>query len=122
MKNQGIQMSWIVVSDLKKAVKFFSETVGLKVDSVSEEHNWAELRGEDGSALGVAGPGPHSPIKAGSNAVVTFTVPDLTKAREEMAKKGAMLIGEPQKVPGHVELQMFKDSDGNLFQLVQKLS
>jgi predicted enzyme related to lactoylglutathione lyase len=122
MKNQGIHMSWIVVSDLKKAVKFFSETVGLKVNSVSEEYNWAELKGEDGSSLGIAGASPRSPVQAGSNAVVTFTVPNLAQACEEMVKKGATLIGKVETVPGHVELQMFKDSDGNLFQLVQKLS
>ncbi len=116
-------LSWIVVSDLNKAKDFFTEVVGLKVLNVSEGFGWAELGGENGGA--VVGLAEESPmmegIVAGGNAVITLTVNDADKMAEDLEKKGVELVGEMMEVPGHVKLQMFKDQDGNLLQIVEKL-
>ncbi len=116
-------LSWIVVSDLKKAKQFFTETIGLKEHSYSEAFGWAELKGESGGALiGLAEESPMmEDMKAGQNAVVTLTVDDIEKVSQEIEKKGVKLIGEMIEVPGHVKMQMFSDLDGNLFQLVEQL-
>jgi len=116
-------LSWIVVSDLNKAKHFFTHTVGLKELSCSEEFGWAELGGESGGAVvGLAEENPMmGDIKAGSNAVITLTVEDAEKTTEEFEEKGIPLVGEMMEVPGHVKLQMFKDPDGNLLQIVEKL-
>lgn len=118
IKNFGL--AWIVVSDLKKAKKFFTDLVGMKVTSSSDEHGWIELSGNEGGAtLGLSQENGMEPIKAGQNAVVTLTVQDLAKTRAEFAKKGVNLIGEIMEIPGHVKLQLFIDNDGNKFQLVE---
>jgi len=120
---QSFDLAWIVVKDLKKAVKFYTETVGLKLNSVHEEFGWAELEGPKGGArLGIAQENDQDPIKAGGNACVTFTVENLEKSRDSFLKKGAKFLGDIMEVPGHVKLLTGVDADGNHFQLAQMLS
>ncbi len=114
-------LTWIVVSDIKKSRKFFTETLGLKEHTYSEEHGWVELKGQDGGSwLGVGQADPE--MAPGSNGVVTFTVDNLDKTIAEFKKKNVKLIGEPLEIPGHVRMQMFTDLDGNKFQIVETLS
>lgn len=117
---QSSDLSWVVVSDVKKAKKFFTEILGLKELSFSEEYGWAEFHGDEGGTLiGVAQ--ENEDMEAGVNAIITFTVEDIVKTRSNFEKKGVNLIGDVMEVPGHVKLQLFTDGDGNTFQLVESL-
>ncbi len=118
----SIELAWIVVDDFKKAVKFYSEVIGLQLMEVNEECGWAELQGKSGARLGIAQRSDRSEIMPGQNAIVTFTVDNVVAASSEMVKKGAVRVGEVQEVPGHVRMQLIKDLDGNQLQLVQMLS
>ncbi len=116
------ELAWIVVKDLKKARDFFVKKVGLTEQSYSEEHAWIELAGsEGGSILGVCTADDRSPIKSGQNAVMTFSVENIDEVSESFRKAGVQLIGPILVLPGHVKMQFFKDPDGNLFQICQKL-
>lgn len=119
MPTQGIFLSWIVVKDIKKAIKFYTEVVGLKLREYHEQYGWAELIGSDGAALGIAEESPQEAIKAGSNAVTTISVDNLEKARQEFLKKGVRLVGDVLDIPGHVKMQTFTDQDGNTLQIVE---
>ncbi|MCE5317900.1 MAG: VOC family protein [Parachlamydia sp.] len=122
MAVKSSDLSWIVVSDLDKAVRFFTEVVGLKLMTREDSYGWAELSCPDGGTqLGIALAGKENNVKPGQNAIMTFTVGDLVKAKNEMAKKGTKMVGDVLEVPGHVKLQFFNDHDGNLFQLVEQL-
>lgn len=123
METKSIELVWIVVKDLKKAIKFYTETAGLKLDSLSEEHGWAELRGQNGGMrLGIAEQGQEpNPLKPGHNACMTLTVENLDKALKHLHQKQAKCIGKVEEIPGHVKMQMVEDADGNLFQVVEKL-
>jgi len=121
MKVQGIELAWIVVNDVEKAIKFYTEVVGLHLCEFSKEYGWAELAGPSGSRLGIATASKETDVKAGANAVVTICVDDIDKARAEFSKKKVHLVGDIIEVPGHVKMQTFKDSDGNTFQLCQML-
>lgn len=121
MPAQSMDLAWIVVSDFKAAIKFYTEVVGLKLMEMQEEWGWAELQGESGARLGIAKHCEHTSLGAGQNAVVTFTVKDLDHSKKIMEQKGATCIGDLQEVPGHVRMQLVKDLDGNQFQLVQIL-
>ena len=121
MTSKSIDLIWIVVQDLKKAIKFYVETMGLQLMNSSEEHGWAEMKAENGARLGIAQYQSQMPLSPGHNAVVTLTVEDLHKARDALLKKGVVCIGEIQEVPGHVRLQLVRDLDGNHLQLVQML-
>ncbi len=124
MNLKSMNLAWIVVNDLKKAVKFYTETVGLKLNTLDEQFGWAELEGNDGGArIGIAQMQPNSEdgVQPGQNAILTFTVLNLEEAIADLLKKSAKLLGDIQVVPGHVKLQMVADVDGNRFQLVETI-
>ncbi|MGC1878101.1 MAG: VOC family protein [Rhabdochlamydiaceae bacterium] len=124
MNLKSMNLAWIVVNDLKKAVKFYTETVGLKLNTLDEQFGWAELEGNDGGArIGIAQMKPNSEdgVEPGQNAILTFTVLNLEEAIADLLKKSAKLLGDIQVVPGHVKLQMVADVDGNRFQLVETI-
>lgn len=126
MKTKSLGLAWIVVKDFKKAVKFYTEVVGLQLKEMHEEWGWAELGGHDsnGALLGIAveNPQAQSPIGPGQNAVLTFTVANLETAIAEMKKQKASIIGNEEVIPGHVKMQTVKDADGNIFQMVELLT
>lgn len=75
MAVKKIELSWIVVTDLTKALKYFTEVVGLKLHSHHAEFGWAELIGpEGGSFLGIAQANDREAIPAGQNAVMCMSV------------------------------------------------
>lgn len=123
MKTKGIQLAWIIVENLEKAIEFYTKVVGLELKEYHKEFRWAELSGPNGATLGIGENTDDckSPIKVGSNAVVTITVEDLDKALAHFVKHGATLIGGIEEVPGHVRMQTFADKDGNTMQIVQQL-
>ena len=122
MKLKSMDLVWIVVNDLKKAIKFYTETVGLQLKELHEQHGWAELEGPHGGArIGIAQCKVNSEedLKPGQNAIMTFTVENLKNAIDNFLKQGVKLIGQVQEVPGQVKMQMVSDVDGNRFQLVE---
>lgn len=121
MKNIGINLSWIVVKDIQAAVKFYTEVAGFALQELSEEYKWAELKGPEGSRLGIAEESSDNDIKAGSNAITAITVEDIKEAIAFFKEKGVTLVGDMMEVPGHVKIQTFTDLDGNTMQIVQKL-
>lgn len=124
MSIKGMHMAWIVVKDIKKAIRFYTETVGLTLMSFDERFGWAEFAGkeEGGARLGVAQTSDHESIQPGQNAVITMSVEDIEAARADLLKKGATLKGEIMEIPGVVKLQMVVDEDNNHFQIVQVYS
>lgn len=122
MKPQGIHLVWIVVSDIQKAIEFYTKTIGLTLKEFNPEYGWAELTGPNGCILGIAQQNPTESIKAGSNAIPTLTVADIDASRKDLIHKKCHLIGDVIEVPGHVKMQTFSDADGNTFQLCQMLS
>lgn len=127
MSGKRLDLAWISVKDFKKAIKFYTEVVGLKIAEINEEWCWAELIGEkDGFRLGIGGecqPGEEEncPVKPGQNAVITITVPNLEIEMNELQKKGVRFVGKIQEVPGHVKMQLVQDIDGNYLHFVEKL-
>ena len=116
-----MQLSWITVADIKKAIKFYTEVMGFELHEFNEEFGWAELSGKEGARLGLAQECIEHGNKAGTNAVITVTVPNIQKAIEQLKTNKTTLIGEIMEIPGQVKLQTFTDPDGNAFQLCELL-
>jgi predicted enzyme related to lactoylglutathione lyase len=117
-----IGLSWIVVKDLDKAVRYYVDVVGLRLVEHEKEFGWAELEvSGSGSRLGIAQENSQDGMKAGQNAVITFLVDDLESTKRLMGKKGALFEGDVVEVPGHIKMQTILDQDGNYFQICQKL-
>jgi len=122
MRVKEIGLSWIVVKDIKAAVQYYTDVVGLKLMEFNEQYGWAELEGHEGGArLGIAQENPQEKVKTGQNAVVTFTVDNLEESKLEMVQKGAKCQGEVMEVPGHVKMQTLVDRDSNYFQICELL-
>lgn len=121
MKVLGYELSWIVVKNIDEAIKFYTQVLGFKLMSYEKNYGWAELSTPKGASLGIAQENEEMGIKAGTNAVATFTVADIAAARNDLKKDGVNLVGDVMEVPGHVKLQTFTDKDGNTFQLCEKL-
>ena len=123
MVAKRLDLAWITVTDVKKAKTFFTEVLGLEVRTDNAEYGWLELVAKDGgAALGVGQcSDEYTEVKAGQNAIVTFTVDDIIKTKAEFEKKGVKMLGDIVEVPGHVKMLFFCDNDGNKFQVVQLL-
>ncbi len=124
MMIKELSLCWITTSDLKKAKDFFGQTLGLRF--VAKESNeamgWYEFEGHKGGMkLGVGKATPENSVKPGHNAIPTFLVDDIKKAKEHLISKKVTLLGDIMEVPGHVKLLFFTDFDGNKFQLAQML-
>ena len=127
MKVKGMELAWISVSDFEKAIKFYTEILGLKLLDKNDEWGWAELGGHEGGArIGIARYSSsideiHSPIKPGQNALMTFTVDNLDQTIQEMKKNDVQFIGDVVVVPEEVKMQTVKDKDGNILQFVEMI-
>jgi predicted enzyme related to lactoylglutathione lyase len=120
MSVKEIGLIWIVVKDIKAAIKYYTEVVGLKLMEVHEEFGWAELAGTGGGCrLGIAQENPQEKVKAGQNAVMTFNVSNIEETKRKMVQKGAKCDGDIMEVPGHVKMQTMIDQDGNSFQICE---
>lgn len=123
MSVNGINLIWIVVKDLKEAVKFYTEVVGMNLESIHEQFGWAELIGKEGGVrMGIAQKNDFDNMAPGSNAVITLTVKNIEETKQDFIKKGAVMLGDIMEVPGHVKLQTLVDIDGNRLQIVESLN
>jgi len=122
MENKGMNLAWIVADDFEKTLTFYTDVLGLKILSRTDEYQWAELQGENGAMVGISAKSDECPLKPGKNAVLTYTVENIEAARKELVDKNVELIGKIQEIPEHVKLQLFKDPNGTIGQLAQLLS
>lgn len=132
MAIQKIELIWVNVSDLKKSVDFFKNTLKLGVHQLSEEFGWAEVIGKDGGCLLGLAQGEKgqtdgccdkktclTTTRIGQNAVVAFTVDNLDTTISEFKKAGIVFVDEILEIPDGPRMISFTDPDGNLFQLVE---
>jgi predicted enzyme related to lactoylglutathione lyase len=103
----------VVVSDSKKAMKWYTEVLGLKlVFSRGHANGLApNIKENTGIVLHVCGDN-YAPMEPG-NTGIAFTVDDLDKTVNELAKKGVKFTKLPTK--DDFRYAMFSDPDGNEF-------
>lgn len=103
------------VSDLKRAVAFYRDTLGLKLDYANEEWGWAEFDVKPVALALDANPfegalqgGPPRP----GGAVVALAVEDVKAAVEGLRGKGVTILREPFET-GVCHMAKVADPDGN---------
>ena len=103
------------VSDLKRSVAFYRDTLGLKLDFMKEEWDWAEFDvGPVALALDAnpfEGKVRDSTPKPGG-AVVALAVEDVQAAVEALRGKGVTILREPFET-GVCFMAKIADPDGN---------
>jgi catechol 2,3-dioxygenase-like lactoylglutathione lyase family enzyme len=105
----------LYVSDMSRAVKFYTETLGFTLVYRAGDH-WASVDAGDGLTLGLHPMSEHAPkpgtrgsISVGFN--VTRSIDEVVAA---LAAKGVTFRGPVQKdAEGGIRLAFFGDPDGN---------
>ena len=111
----GVATVWMPVEDMSRALKFYGETLGLKVKS--EGDDWSEFDA-NGVSIGLNGReethGEHT-----GGAVLTLQ-PDGTLYDElvRLTDAGVTFVGEVSEHPWG-RIAAFKDSEGNDLQLFE---
>lgn len=107
------------VTDLKKAIAWYTDILGFKHMYTVDEMAWAELStGLAGFNIGL---GQREKVQTGGGAVVTFGVADLDATRKWLESKNVKFEGPTHTIPGMVKLATFYDLDGNSLMLFQSL-
>lgn len=114
----GLDNVYYFVTDIKRAVEFYSEILGLEV--LDEDDHWATISLND-VRLGLHRANSKDFAKSSkqrSGATVTLSVEDIDQAHDYFESKGVKFLGPISKNPwgSHVS---FTDPDGNLLDLRQ---
>jgi len=117
MRIKGLVWLGIPASDYAAAVRFFTQTLGLEV--AFEEVGTVELSAENDDRIQLFGPG-HRYFEfyrsRGASIVPLFEVDNLDDARDELARGGAEIVGEPES-DGVWTWLTFRAPDGNVYGL-----
>ncbi len=115
---KGLDNVYYFVTDVEKAVEFYSVILGLEI--MEQDEHWASIS-LNGARLGLHKASSAEFSKSSeqrSGATVTLSVSDIDKAYDLYKSKGVKFLGPVAKNPwgSHVS---FSDPDGNLLDLRQ---
>jgi predicted enzyme related to lactoylglutathione lyase len=117
MRIKGLVWVGIPADDYAAAVRFFTQTLGLAV--AFDEAGTMELSAENDDRIQLFGPG-HRYFEfyrsRGASIVPLFEVDNLDGARDELARGGAEIVGEPES-DGVWTWLTFRAPDGNIHSL-----
>jgi lactoylglutathione lyase len=109
----------IYVEDQKKALKFWTEQIGLSIvrsHPVGLELKWVELSDDNPGACLVIYPRSMMQDWAERKPSIVFECEDVQKKYEELAGRGVVFTQEPKKLPWGL-FAIFMDTEGNWFGL-----
>lgn len=116
---KGIHDIYYNVKDMKRAVKFYSDILNMKVSYESE--HWTSMDCE-GTMIGLHWTGgddvPKSPRDshgAHSGGTLTLASDNVSEDRKILEEAGAIILGESDEAWGH--MLIFEDLDGNVLKL-----
>lgn len=113
MRFHGV-MAMVLVQDIERALRFYRDTLGFTVQE--EQEDWILFN--EGVGLQVA-PEPLPETNLNINAVmVTLIVEDVRAAYHELTQKGVAFFLPPTDAGGAL-LATFRDTEGNLIQMMQ---
>lgn len=112
---KGISAVWLPVTDMDRAVGFYTDTLGLQVRERNDE--WTELE-LDGLRIGLNGRAQETPEGDGG-ALIAFAVSDDLEAEVDRLKSEGVTIVDGISEHPWGRIVPFKDPDGNDLQLFQ---
>ena len=113
MNVSGTSVVWLPVTDVKRAVEFYRDTLGLSESRV--EDDWAEL---EAGSVKIGLNGSESPGGDGGAVIAFSPEGGLDSAVEELRGKGVEIAGDVSEHPWG-RLATIKDPDGNDIQLYE---
>jgi predicted enzyme related to lactoylglutathione lyase len=115
IRNQ-IGMVFIPVSDMERAIGWYSQLFGLPVAATSHEGKIYDLRMAGDTALLLDG---HKAVVNSSQPLAAFWTDDIHAAYAFLKRSGVELVSAPDDI-GSVTTLVFKDPDGNLLMVCQR--
>lgn len=116
---RGTLLVQLRVSDLDRAVAFYTDTMGFTLERRNDELQWARVKpGIPGVTIGL---GVGEPTGSGS-ASLNFGVEDIERARAVLEARGVRFLGPTITVPGTVMLADLTDPDGNRIRIAQDIT
>ena len=112
----------IFVTDFKKSLGFYTNTLGMKLDYADDSH-WTQFKtGEDVSLAIESSPADRT--EQGSRVVgrfvgVTLMVENIAATYQQLSGKGVEFAGKPEKQAWGGTLAHLKDPDGNVLTLME---
>lgn len=104
----------VFVTDWTRAIRFYSETLGMVIAYQSDEMGWAQMApGEGQLALERVDPSDQE----GRTLVGRF-VPDIFATYKVLAERGVEFVAPPEKQPWDGVLAHLRDPDGNILTLL----
>lgn len=116
----GLRASSIVVTDLDKAIEFYSGVLGMKVRVDERRYNWVELGHEEPRgrlALTQQKDGKREP---GGPTGIMLMVDDIHSLYKRAREKGVKFTLPPQRRPWRGIIAKIEDPDGNEVTLVDQ--
>lgn len=109
----------IFVSDMDRAVKFYTDILGCKME-MRFGNEWAQLKSADGGAtIGLHPANKDNPAGVRGSIQMGIEIKDSIQKRvDEMAAQGVKFAG-PVRDDGQILFANFGDPDGNPFYLAQ---
>ncbi len=107
----------IPVRDQDRALKFYVEKLGFKVEAdipFENRQRWIKLSTPEGKTRVVLFTFPEQEDRIGTPSNVVFATKDVQKTYEELQQKGVEFVSKPVAESWGTYAQ-FKDPDGNLF-------
>jgi lactoylglutathione lyase len=110
----------IFVTEWERAVRFYTETLGIPLAFREDAAGWAQLdTGEGQLALERVDPSDaEGRAHVGRFVGVTLEVPDVLDTYARLVERGVDFVEPPEKQPWGGILAHFRDPDGNVITLV----
>ncbi len=107
-------LTMVLVQDMDRALRFYRDILGLSLES--EEEDWAIFA--EGVSL-MLSPEPLADLTLNLNAVsLALHVTDLHVAYHELIERGVAFLVPPTEAGG-ILVASFRDTEGNILQLIQ---
>ena len=115
----------VFVSDMERAIRFYTESLGIRLASRSQDFAWAELdTGECRIALECPEPEAGGGGDASEESLIgrflgiSLAVEDIYATYEELRARDVEFLTPPERMPWGGVLAHLRDPDGNILTLV----
>jgi lactoylglutathione lyase len=106
----------LLVSDMEKSIKFYSETLELAIKTRSKD--WTEFFNNDTVLALHPAPKKRDMLKTGSGTLVGFEVTDLDTTVKRLKEKRVKFFKRPKEEP-FGKHAIFQDPDGHLISIAE---
>jgi uncharacterized protein len=108
----------IAADRLDRAVKFYRNVFGWKIERLEESEEYWYVTTDDGEGFAVTG-GLFERGHTVDSTINTFDVPSLDSAAKKITESGGKVLAPKISLPGLGYVQYCQDSEGNTFGIME---